>query len=126
MKLRIKGNSLRLRLTRSEVEKLANEDTISESTDIAGNIFRYSLQKVEDINDLSAEYTGDGITISIPVNSVKGWSENDTVGFENTVSNNKGESLHILVEKDFKCIEETTEDQSDNFDNPNISCSNEL
>jgi len=27
-----------------------------------------------------------------------------------------------LVEKDFICLDETTEDQSDNYENPNKTC----
>jgi len=35
---------------------------------------------------------------------------------------NDDQSLYLLIEKDFKCLDETTEDQSDNFENPNIAC----
>jgi hypothetical protein len=28
-------------------------------------------------------------------------------------------SLYLLVEKDFVCLDETSEDQSDNYENPN-------
>ena len=37
----------------------------------------------------------------------------DRVGFEETVS-----GLHLLVEKDFTCLDSIEEDQSDNYPNP--------
>jgi hypothetical protein len=40
-------------------------------------------------------------------------ADTDKVGFENT----DGE-LHLLVEKDFTCLDNVAEDQSDNFPNP--------
>jgi hypothetical protein len=37
----------------------------------------------------------------------------DRVGFEDTV-----DQLHLLVEKDFTCLDNVAEDQSDNYPNP--------
>jgi len=37
----------------------------------------------------------------------------DKVGFENADG-----KLHLLVEKDFVCLDEVAEDQSDNYPNP--------
>jgi len=37
----------------------------------------------------------------------------DRVGFENHDA-----GLHLLVEKDFVCLDEVNEDQSDNYPNP--------
>jgi len=32
------------------------------------------------------------------------------------------ETLYLLLEKDFVCLDETHEDQADNFENPNKTC----
>ncbi len=41
------------------------------------------------------------------------WEITDRVGFEGFDND-----LFLLIEKDFKCLDETIEDQSDNYDNP--------
>ncbi len=41
------------------------------------------------------------------------WSNSEQVGFE---YNKNG--LYLLVEKDFKCLDNVAEDQSDNYPNP--------
>lgn len=44
------------------------------------------------------------------------------VGFNNKMPLDNGEHLFLLVEKDFVCLDNTFEDQSDNFPNPNAVC----
>lgn len=117
MKLRIKGNSVRLRLLKTEVDLFPHTLYIEERTDITGNIFKYALQCVDGTDRMTAEFKDNKLTVFIPLSFVKDWPKNDVVGFE---SENNG--LHILVEKDFKCLEDTREDQTDNFENPNKSC----
>jgi len=48
MKLRIKGNSIRLRLLKSEVEKFAEDGRISDETSFGKNAFRYTLAMSKD------------------------------------------------------------------------------
>ena len=40
------------------------------------------------------------------------------VGLENEMEIAPGKILYLLLEKDFKCLDNTTEDQSDNYPNP--------
>lgn len=121
MKLRIKGNSVRLRLTKSEVERFCSGASLEVSTLFGENIFTYSLKSNKEIDALSAEFKSGKLTIYIPSSFIKDWNTNDIVGF-NSGTLNSTSDLHILVEKDFKCLDETTEDQSDNFENPHTSC----
>jgi hypothetical protein len=53
----------------------------------------------------------------MPETMIAEWISTDRVGFD-------GQSgpVKILVEKDFVCIDNTLEDQSDNYPNPNIKC----
>jgi hypothetical protein len=123
MKLRIKGNSLRFRLSKTDVAKLAVAKYLEERTSFGSNTFGYALQ-IEDAGDeLSADFDGSKITVFIPEIFIKGWAVNDVVGFNVTKQVSKAESLYILVEKDFKCLDEVTEDQQDNYENPNKTCS---
>ena len=123
MKIRIKGNSVRLRLTRSEVDQLASEGQVTETTDFGDSLFSYSLHAEEGINDLQAGFGMGAMTIRMAANTAKEWAKNETVGFSNSMALPNGSQLFLLVEKDFKCIDaDVTEDQSDNFENPLISC----
>ncbi len=108
MKLRIKGNSLRLRLSKTEVEKLAVAKYLEELTSFGNNTFVYALQVKDHGDELSADFDGSKITVFIPEIFVKDWAENDVVGFNATMQVSDTESLYILVEKDFKCIDEAT------------------
>ncbi len=122
MKLRIKGNSVRLRLSKTEVEKLAVANYLEELTSFGNNTFVYALQ-VKDIGDgLSADFDGSKITVFIPEILIKDWAVNDVTGFNATMKVSDEESLYILVEKDFKCLDEATGDQQDNYENPNKTC----
>ena len=124
MKLRIKGNSIRLRLTKSEVEQLPNTKYIEEKTSFGKKTFFYALESKASIDKLSASFEDEKITVFIPESFVKDWAGNDIVGIDSNLNIND-DALHILVEKDFKCLNETFEDQSDNFENPNADCGSE-
>lgn len=121
MKLRIKGNSLRLRLSKQDVEKLVVAKYIEERTSFGNNIFRYALQ-TKDGGELSADFDGGMITVFMPEILIKDWAVNDVTGFNTTLQVSDAESLYILVEKDFQCLDETSEDQSGNYENPGKTC----
>ena len=116
MKIRIKGNSLRYRLTQSDVKRFATEGYIEETTNFGDRTFTYALQR--SINDqLDAEFNGDKITMLMPYILSSQWYNTDIVGFEHYTS-----TLYLLVEKDFVCLDNALEDQSDNYPNPNMVC----
>jgi hypothetical protein len=118
MKLRIKGNSIRLRLSKPEVEKLPVARYLEERTPFGNNTFRYALQVKDAGDELSADFDGGQITVFIPEAFIKDWAVNDVTGFNLVEQVSDAESLYIQVEKDFKCLDETTEDQADNYENP--------
>ncbi|HEX2683143.1 MAG TPA: hypothetical protein VHL77_04390 [Ferruginibacter sp.] len=122
MKLRIKGNSLRIRLTKTEVSTLANTGHLEEQTVFPSNTFKYVLQKVDDGTELSATFTNDTITMYVPASFVNSWPGNEVVGINTNMPLPGTGSLYLLLEKDFICLDETTEDQSDNYENPNKTC----
>ena len=122
MKLRIKGNSLRIRLTRTEVEKFVNTGYLEEQTFFLENKFIYALQSRNDINEMSALFDQNKISIFVPSKLLVDWPQNDVIGFNSNMPLTTTDSLYILIEKDFICLDETTEDQSDNYENPNKTC----
>ena len=121
MKLRLKSNSIRIRLTKTEVSTLANTGYLEEKTPFINNTFIYSIQTI-DSTELSASLDSNKITLFVPVDFIKEWPENDIVSLKGKMTVANDEALYLLVEKDFVCLDETTEDQSDNYTNPNSAC----
>ncbi len=122
MKLRIQGNALRLRLKRPEVEQLAAgvalEDRIVFGPGSA-SIFSYVLKSAP-VNTISVVYTPGKITVLLPDANARTWNASDRVGFEADVPAGDGASVHVSIEKDFKCIDgDSSEDQRDAYPNPN-------
>ena len=122
MKLRIKGNSLRMRLTKTEVSTLARTGFLEDHTRFINSKFVYSLRSSYEASELSATFSNGTITIFIPASFVQAWPENEVVGINTNMPLANNESLYLLIEKDFICLDETTEDQSDNYENPNKTC----
>lgn len=125
MKIRIKGNSIRYRLTQTEVKTLAETGYLSEETCFgpeASQKFFYTLEAKTGIDGLRAAFDGGTISLFIPAEAARTWFEEDRVGFAGGEEVAPGITLHLLLEKDFACLDDSQEDQSDNFPNPNAVC----
>ena len=124
MKIRIKGNSLRIRLSKPEVETFCREGYLEERTEFGESAFIYKLVRANNAADLNAGFENGAITMYVPAGLTKAWETNNIVGFDYTKTLPGGGGLFLLLEKDFKCIDSSVqEDQTDNFDNPLHSCS---
>lgn len=117
MKIRIHGNSVRVRLSKTEVGKLENEGYLEETTDFGPAQLGYAVRK-SGVTELQARFEHHKITLEVPEKLLAGWAANNTVGFEGNMPLSDGSSLFMLIEKDFKCLDNVHEDQSDNYDNP--------
>lgn len=113
MKIRIKGNSLRYRLTRPEVDRLLRTGLVEEQVHFGNGVLSYSIKSAPQ-PQLSAEFSGNRITLYFPEGMLEEWVYTDKVGFEHRPEG----LLHLLVEKDFTCLDKSTEDQSDHYPNP--------
>jgi hypothetical protein len=122
MKIRIKGNSIRIRLTRSEVDRFGKDGYLEERTEFGNNMFVYTLAASAAASQLSASYTDGNMSVIVPTAMAQEWTTTDVVGFENNMPITTGKSLFILIEKDFKCIDNVSEDQSDNYEHPTLKC----
>jgi hypothetical protein len=121
MKIRIKGNSIRYRLTKTEVELFCRTGRFEESTDFGNTMFIYALQAKTDIDTIEAQFQSDTITLFLDKEISKGWNQDQRVGFSHTAKLSNGSELALLIEKDFVCMDETVEDQSDNYPNPKVT-----
>lgn len=122
MKIRIKGNTIRLRLTQSEVRQLSETGTVRETTPFGPTTFRYQVALHPDIEQLQASYADNQVTLLVPETMGKTWFQDETIGFENQMVLTEGNTLHLLLEKDFTCLENRSEDESDNYPNPKLQC----
>jgi hypothetical protein len=122
MKIRIKGNSVRFRLVKKDVETITQKGYCEEATNFGNAVFKYALKKNDASDELSASYTDNTITVYIPAIFLEEWATNDIITFKGNMPVGSDESLFILIEKDFVCLDHTHEDQSDNYANPNKTC----
>jgi hypothetical protein len=123
MKIRIKGNSIRYRLTKTEIANFGNDGFIEERTEFPdGSSFSYRLERTTGIDNLVASYSGNRICIFVPEGIAGEWTTTDVVGFDHRMKMGEGSELYLLIEKDFVCLDHSFEDQSDNFPNPNKVC----
>ena len=122
MKIRIKGNSIRLRLTQTEVANFAKTGYLEEHTEFGNATFTYALANDAEVLTLSAKMEGAKITMQVPPNLAKNWTSTNEIGFQHKQPLSNGKELFLLVEKDFVCLDNTFEDQSDNYPNPNAHC----
>ncbi len=121
MKLRLKGNAIRLRLSQTDVVRLAKEGLIEEQISFAIDVaLCYRLLAIKEIEKPVISYTDNTITVCIPTNFTNDWPGNNVVGTSALHTTADGTEIFILIEKDFKCLDDTEEDQSDNFANPKL------
>lgn len=115
MKIRISGNSIRLRLTQSEVSNFVNHGKVRSSCQIGSQTLAYEITQDEAVNQITANMSNQTITVSVPKEIAHFWDIDTRVGFD--TKDEKG--LYILIEKDFQCLKpRPNEDESDNFPNP--------
>jgi hypothetical protein len=122
MKVRIQGNSIRMRLSKSNVEQLIAQGVWTEQIAWGAEKLCYSVERDEDATQMTSTFIDNKITIHIPKSFLEDWDINDIVGFSEEQSLPNDNILYILVEKDFKCTDNTNQDQSDFYENPNLLC----
>lgn len=123
MKLRIKGNSIRLRLLRSEVERFAIDGKISDELGFGASALRYSLKMSEKAESINATFANNEIEVLLPDAVARNWIANDEVGFATDQAIRDDQVLTILIEKDFACIDRPDDpDREQAYPNPNAVC----
>ncbi len=100
MKLRIKANSLRLRLTRSEVARLGVGEPVEEATEFSANqVLRYRIQPGEGPEQLQASFESGLALVVVSADRLRHWVSAGEVGIYGASA-----ALEIAIEKDFRCL----------------------
>ena len=116
MKLRLSANNIRLRLSKSEVDRFKDGGScINQLTFPNGNTLTYKL--VEGTDNL-VSYARDVMTIVLCEEEVEVWANSNQVGIKANIPMDNGSTIGILVEKDFQCLTNLEEDQKDLYPNP--------
>jgi hypothetical protein len=105
MKLRIHGNSLRLRLSQSDVAQFSKTGFVEESIQFApGASFAYALESLSSLKTPQALYGNGFLRIQVPGADATDWVRSDRVGISGDQLLESGKHLSILIEKDFQCL----------------------
>lgn len=120
MKLRIRGDSVRLRLKRGEVARLAAGEVLVDETHFPGAVFSYRLELSDD-DDMRASFADGQLAISMPREIIPEWADTDLVSLYSEQESPSGK-LALLVEKDFACLEpghhRDCDDDADTYPHP--------
>jgi len=121
MKLRIRGNSIRLRLKQSEVDRIATGEVVADETAFPGGSFHYRLF-ADDRDTMSADFDDGAISVGLPHTMATAWAAGDQVSLLGEQASPGGAPLTILVEKDFACLtpgdNRAGEDDEDTYPHP--------
>jgi NOL1/NOP2/fmu family ribosome biogenesis protein len=119
VKLRFQSNSIRLRLKRGEVAQLAKTFCVEESIVIGTKeTFQYRLEASRDVETLQVQLKAGRLVIQVPAEMARRWVEGNDVGIEATLSADRDQPLHVLIEKDFACLHGPSEKNVDTFPHP--------
>ena len=120
MKLRIRDNSIRLRLTQSEVDLARKDGVVRGRVLFAGSDnFDYVLESSPAAVAPEAQISDNVLTVRIPESEIIRWSSSDEVSIAADQLLDGGGHLSILVEKDFACLAPREgEDEADMYPHP--------
>jgi hypothetical protein len=120
VKLRIRDNSVRLRLTRGEVATLRDAGIVTGRTTFpGGRHFGYTVESSPASVKPGAYFSESVITVRLPESLVRAWAGSEQVSIGDDQLLDDGDRLSILVEKDFACLAPRKgEDESDMYPNP--------
>jgi hypothetical protein len=121
MKLRIRSNSIRLRLLQGEVTALGKFERVQETTRLGPaktDVLIYSLSTHVGSDDVLIRWHSGTLGLSIRQTLATELCDTNRVSIEADLDF-CDEILSVLIEKDFKCLTvREGDDESDNFKNP--------
>ena len=104
MKLRICGDSIRLRLKISEVERIAAGESLVEETHLPDSVLTYCLE-VSENGGMAATFSDGKLVVTLPKSDAETWASTNEVSLHSEQPLADAGTLSLLVEKDFTCLE---------------------
>jgi hypothetical protein len=125
VKLRTTNNSIRLRLSQSDVKTFSESGMVEEHLQIGASqneSFTYRMISSEKTPVTSAMIEDNCLTVTVPADIAKQWSSTDEVGIKATQPAGGSATLSILIEKDFACLTPRAgDDDRDTFPHPDAA-----
>lgn len=121
MKLRIKGNSLRLRVSRSELARFESGERIEETIHFTGDPeakLTYALEFALQSAPVKVRYESNQLTVILSEAQARIWGVEGEVGVYETLDVDSAGSLDVILEKDFACADGSDIENNDTFPNP--------
>jgi hypothetical protein len=121
MKLRMKDNSIRLRVSRSELARFQAGERIEETIRFAEAPeakLTYALESAAQSSPVNVRYEGNEVTVILSEDQARRWAAESEVGVYSNVDIGSAGSLDVLVEKDFACLDRSDAENEDTFANP--------
>ena len=106
MKLRIQGNSLRLRLSEAELQQFGQTGRVAEDVVFGpqpNQTFHYLLMRSPDHAVVSATFLANTVAVYVPIAVADHWINSEHNALEGHLDNGLEEGLKILIEKDLDC-----------------------
>lgn len=126
MKLRILDDSLRLRLSQGELERLRTLGRVEAAIGFGPGPEQqlvYALVVAPEAQRIGTTFTEREIVVTLPKAMADAWVAGDEVGLRAEQSLGPGRTLSLLVEKDFKCLTPRPGEESyDGLPNPKATC----
>jgi hypothetical protein len=126
MKLRIKGNSIRLRVTPSEIKHLLRRGEIQEFVQLTANPMdrlTYAVVSSRCGPTTTVAYHLGDIIVSVPEAELKKWAGSEDIGVYADLALGDDWALSVAIEKDFACLDRSDADNEDTFPNPSLAAS---
>jgi hypothetical protein len=119
LKLRILGNSIRLRISKRELAELAASGDVADAIEFMPGVSLTYRLRAGTAGAIAAAFQGREIVITVAAGDVSELAGTERVSIRGEQALAHGDSLQILVEKDFEClVPRPGEDPRDLFDNP--------
>ena len=110
MKLRFRGNTVRLRVNRREADTLASGAPLEESVAFPGDTRLMYALETRNEEAPGASFERNVIRISAPLAKVENWARGDEIGLYFDLAAN-GATLKIAIEKDLECVDGPIEER---------------
>jgi len=119
MKIRIRGNSIRLRLSQPEVNQLSEGRTVQEICLLSPAERLICALEPWHLAVFSASSEAGAISVRVPLEQVQTWATSADEGIYGEQENGSSQPLRIAIEKDYSCpVDRPGEDQSQTFPHP--------
>jgi hypothetical protein len=117
VKLRLQGNSIRVRVNQTETAALGAGKPVGQATRFPGGAqLSVSVETTAGAAS-AATFHGAHLTITVPRAQAHKWASTQEVSLQSDVPLDGGEFLVLLIEKDFECLHYPEKD-ADAFPNP--------